>query len=555
MEDLLWRARAGLPSGTDRSRRIFPPPRAKIALSRCILLYVDASPMSIVPGFKHDIFISYAHVDNLPLADDDKGWVVDLHNTINTRLLQELRKDPAIWRDQGGLDGRVPDAPISAAIENSAVFLAVVSAAYLESAYCRKEAADFCGYRHPAFSLTPNGFSRVVVVTLTDDCPLGGLPEQLRTAPAVAFGETDEATGDVRRFVKPSRRDQDPYWHRIDHLIRHLVAVLRELQRGPSGGPEIAAPSSAVAPRFPVYLAEATDDLQEERTEVLALLRRVAGQAGSGVEPARSIIEAVSVQRACEDGLARAASSVHLINATSGRIWGDAGKPLAQMELETALRVKEQNRPLVWIPPDLKPDAKAAPGWLEFLTKLRAGKLSAETGDGRTPEVFEMPFDRFFGQLEARLLPPPANPGRQNRKKQPGATLVYVSYRAIDQAPVSALLEQLRNAKFAVARLDHGVAAADLAQRHETNLRYCDGLVVVYGHEGVGWAEGIALDARSRAHERNRPKKLGVLSGSADPADDFGIVDELVVTIRRSAANGFDGLDDFLAAIDEDAHG
>ena len=35
--------------------------------------------MAYVPGYKNDIFVSYAHVDDIPLAGIAKGWGRDLH--------------------------------------------------------------------------------------------------------------------------------------------------------------------------------------------------------------------------------------------------------------------------------------------------------------------------------------------------------------------------------------------------------------------------------------------------------------------------------------------
>ena len=34
--------------------------------------------MAFVPNYKHDIFVSYAHVDDEPFPGADKGWVTTL---------------------------------------------------------------------------------------------------------------------------------------------------------------------------------------------------------------------------------------------------------------------------------------------------------------------------------------------------------------------------------------------------------------------------------------------------------------------------------------------
>ena len=62
--------------------------------------------MSIVPDFAYDVFISYAHVNDQRIAEEDQGWVTDLHDVLSKKLLEEMRVRPKIWRDEGGLDGR-----------------------------------------------------------------------------------------------------------------------------------------------------------------------------------------------------------------------------------------------------------------------------------------------------------------------------------------------------------------------------------------------------------------------------------------------------------------
>ena len=46
--------------------------------------------MSAIHSFNNDLFISYAHIDNQPLADGFKGWVDTLHALLAIRLSQLL---------------------------------------------------------------------------------------------------------------------------------------------------------------------------------------------------------------------------------------------------------------------------------------------------------------------------------------------------------------------------------------------------------------------------------------------------------------------------------
>ena len=97
--------------------------------------------------FKYDLFISYAHVDNEPLNEEEKlGWVSKFSNSLERLLARKLGRHEMvrIWRDSKALRGNTRyDPEIEDAISNSAVFLCVLSKAYLASEYCLKELATF----------------------------------------------------------------------------------------------------------------------------------------------------------------------------------------------------------------------------------------------------------------------------------------------------------------------------------------------------------------------------------------------------------------------------
>ena len=478
--------------------------------------------MAIVPTFEWDLFISYAHVDNLQIADEDRGWVTDFHDTLFKRLWQELRQKPAIWRDERGLDGRRADPAIAAALTRSAVLVVVLSPAFVESAYCLAEARDFCAQRHPAFDLLVQGFSRIVVVALPTT-GRGALPPQVAAAPVVEFSSADPATGACTRFNKPRRSDPDPYWDRMDRVVRHLPRSCRRCnvdQRRTRGRTSAADGGS----HLPVYLAEATDDLQNERGEVLAILQRGSRRAGPSVEPPRSILQAVSVRAACRDWLARARSSVHLINATAGRSWGDAEMPLAQMELEQALQRPELERPLRVDSAGVEPEAATDPAYRKFLTHSkpepsRCGLASARRKCSRCRSIASSPARRPAVRAPAGGL---ARSATETAGRRCSCTSPIGPATACRVQPHRALARR----RYAVAHLDHASQGGDVLERHQANLRFCDGFVVLYGHEAIPWAEHVALEAWMLSRERRRPRRLGMIAEDDEAGAHFGLVDD-----------------------------
>ena len=97
--------------------------------------------MAYVPDFEYDIFISYAHVDNLKTPNESKGWITTFEEFLAVLLSRRVGEIDGvkIWRDLT-LDGsQLFDETIQNRIKESAIFLAFTSTGYLTSDYCRKE--------------------------------------------------------------------------------------------------------------------------------------------------------------------------------------------------------------------------------------------------------------------------------------------------------------------------------------------------------------------------------------------------------------------------------
>ncbi len=208
--------------------------------------------MAFCQGFNYDVFVSYAHLNNERAASLDRGWVTDLHETLRVKLAEKLYVQPAIWRDEGGLDGKVLTDGIRQALENSAVFLAVVSGAFLASSYCVP--IELSGFRHPRFPPVVRGRSRIVVVAYegSNETPRARWPPQLQDVPCVSFCD-ERADGASTLYTRPLHSDPDePYWQRLGQLVRHLKEILTEVQKGMTGA-EVStlAPPVPAAPKPP----------------------------------------------------------------------------------------------------------------------------------------------------------------------------------------------------------------------------------------------------------------------------------------------------------------
>src|ERR1039457_5692627 len=104
--------------------------------------------MARLSEFEHDIFISYAWVDNQIAEGDleEKGWVSLFHRYLDVELSKKVGRMNVvkIWRDTRKIQGnQLFDQTIRDAVQGSAVLLALDSTGYLNSKYCQQELECF----------------------------------------------------------------------------------------------------------------------------------------------------------------------------------------------------------------------------------------------------------------------------------------------------------------------------------------------------------------------------------------------------------------------------
>ena len=94
----------------------------------------------------HHVFISYAHIDNLPLSEDQQGWISRLHNTLEVFLSQRLGGRARIWRDLKLQGNDIFGDEIVGAFRDAVLFLSILTPRYVRSDWCKREIREFCQY-------------------------------------------------------------------------------------------------------------------------------------------------------------------------------------------------------------------------------------------------------------------------------------------------------------------------------------------------------------------------------------------------------------------------
>jgi hypothetical protein len=176
---------------------------------------------------QHNIFISYAWVDNEIYPGSAAGWVSTFVDGLRKNLARELgRRDEGecLWLDYEQVRGNEGLTPtIRAHLLASRTLVLILSNGYLASPWCRQELATFVEKAG-----TDSG--RIFVVQMS---PVEEEPEPLRDLLKYSFWHLDDRRRPCTRWfpdVDPTDRE---YFFEQQRLAGDLADKLREL--GPGG--------------------------------------------------------------------------------------------------------------------------------------------------------------------------------------------------------------------------------------------------------------------------------------------------------------------------------
>jgi len=474
--------------------------------------------MCPIPRFKDDIFISYAHIDNQPLAEGLRGWVESLHERLKIRLGQLLGEEASIWRDRKLQGNDVFAETLVEKISGVAILVSVLSPRYVRSEWCLRELEEFC--RRAGADGRPAPANRLPVFKVVKTfVPLPEHPRQLQGVLGYEFFEYDSERGRAREFspeVVPQRDIR--YWEKLDDLaydIKQLIEAMQAPAEGAGGG--------ADGPARTVYLAETTSDLAAQRDQV----KRELQQHGHLVLPDRELpLDGPALREAVLECLSRSHFSVHLIGSRYGIVPEGEEKSVAHIQAELAAARGADFLRLVWMPVGLCSQEERQQRLIDaFLLGQQAQKGT---------EVLQTKLEDLkvvVHEAAARGPEPPEGEGRDA-----GGGLGVSLYLVCDREDLEAADE------LAAYLFEQGVdvilpaTEGDEAQTyedHKANLMECDAVLIYYGRAGELWlrmklrelqkvagygraapllAKGIYVGApRTDAKERLRDREATIL--------------------------------------------
>jgi hypothetical protein len=228
--------------------------------------------------YEHDVFVSYAHVDDKPDVNVTDGWVTTLVRSLRGRLAMRLGRAESftLWKDEQLRGNTRFSDEILGAIRSSATLLVILSKGYLESKWGEMERKTFLD----ALRGQVDSNRRIFVVE-RDKVARTRRPPEFDGVLGYCFWE--ERDGKAARILGdplPDPRLDRDYYDAVNRLSFELAEQIERLRPttkdpNPAAGPQPPATSAAV------YLAEVTDDLNRRRESV----RQYLCQAGLRVLP------------------------------------------------------------------------------------------------------------------------------------------------------------------------------------------------------------------------------------------------------------------------------
>ena len=298
--------------------------------------------MAYLKSFDHDVFISYAHFDNVPDREGDKGWVEQFAQQLSIRLLKRFGEPVDIWRDPALKRSQLFDRVIEKAVQGSGVMISLITNRYLHSEYCQQEIKWFCdkAAQEPGGLIVDN-YVRVFPVLLYN-IPPESWPEACHGALAFPF---HDASGP--EFGEPLNPDSDAFSKQLRSLVDELYALLTRLKQheaAPTSGDADESPASD----FTIFMASSSDDLRPIRRQMSkALEQQGITVVGDIPPPYEEAPHAKVVTQAIQD----ADLCVHLMSTSPGEPL-DPDQPGKTFPLEQVRLGLEHARSQLILAPD-----------------------------------------------------------------------------------------------------------------------------------------------------------------------------------------------------------
>jgi hypothetical protein len=463
-------------------------------------------------AFEIDIFISYAHIDNLPLREGERGWVAEFHRVLEVRLAQLMGEKLQVWRDQKLQGNDYFGDEIVQQFPKTAVMISILSPRYIKSEWCTKEVKEFFQAASESMGIRIGNKSRIFKVIKTA-VPYSEHPPEIADTLGYEFFVQDPDTGRAKELDQKAGGELEQfYWAKLDDIAHDICELMDKLKQSGETG------ALQREDQLNVYLAETDYDLKKQRD----MIRRELTEFGYEVLPElRLPPEASEFNKTVEGLLHQSVLSIHLVGANYGPVPEGAQKSIIALQNELAAQKSKNGKlqRLIWLLPHCDTDTTDE-RQKQFIHLVRTD-INTQHG----ADMFESPIEDFKHAIHDKLkaLKPPAafiktseeKPPEESEKDTPESILeevprlIYLICDRRDLDHITDLEDYLYNSEFDVILPAFEGEEAELIRDHRENLKSCDAVLIYYGLGNELWMRAVFRELTKIAgYGRTRPLHL-----------------------------------------------
>lgn len=437
--------------------------------------------MNHLTSFDHDIFISYAHIDDTPIMEGESGWVTEFHKSLDALIKQILGDEPKIWRDPKLQGNDYFSDTLVDALPRAALLVSIISPRYVKSQWCIKELERFSSGAEKSGGIRISDKSRIFKVMKTL-VPQENHPAPLDKLLGYEFFQVDSATGrpvEFRTEFGPEAKRN--YLVRLYDLAYEITELLKQLQHSNN---ESLQPNIPPATQ-PVFLAETTSDLREERERVKSELR----QLGYPILPDRPLpLDVQGLHETLETDMRCCILSIHIVGENSGFTPEGERRSVIRLQNDIAAGCSKERglRRLIWMVPDLMPNNERQQKLLHFLENDPETQRGADVLRTSLEELKTIVQDRLKGAME------PA----QKTTIDEELTRIYLICDQCDIDAATALYDYLYDHGFEVILPVFEGDESEVREDHTDKLITSDAIIIYYGCAKDLWLSAKLRDLR-----------------------------------------------------------
>lgn len=465
------------------------------------LLIQQQSRATISEGYKHDVFISYAPLDDQPSPGESRGWVLRLIDDLAWRLCQlHGRTDEisfAISHDPIH-ESHISNRP---RFSHSSVLLLVDSPGFRNAVWNRPEAKrlrDECRLR----------MEDLIVVERDRPIAQRDYSPSLSQLTHRFWSEANEF-GVVRLDGDAANPTRAHYYAKLDDLARQIYARL--LCRSPNTSNTVphklrTDQKAAILQNAVVFLADVPRDLHDEHERV----RRYLNQLGCEVLPQSwQASNSHEYSIALRKQLGRTNLFVQLLGSNLDAELGRLEQSVTWTQYRAALEV---GCPIMqWRPRDFEIEKVANKEYRDMLLG---------------PQVQSIALPEFYRSIQERLLAfTRDNSLSSTSVMDTNIPLIFVNVDSSDLSLAQPLCSYLADQGLALALPLPDGRAEETLRDLEANLIECDALLIAYSSSPIQWAREQLRIYRRVMQRRTKPlKAFAVLEGPNKTRQSLGMM-------------------------------